>query len=587
MQDIVVRVFIALLLALSTAAGIYLFIRLRGAESDREHLKRQSNELSARVKSLSRFEYLDDLEDWANGIRSDAQRDAEQVRVTARRQSEEWQTAAVAMHAQAEVAAKQRLEETAVVCDNMIKTAEGQARQGAQQIETVAAQLRAEAQQWRDGAAAVNDRAEKAAVLKLDQSRRESDRIIQAAREEAHRIAGDALLAKDNADRYQGMVQSMRNILEGYGNRYIVPATGLLDELADGYSFADAGQELKAARERTRKMIHDESAATCDYVEPQRKATAVSFVVDAFNGKVDSILADVKDNNFGTLQRKIIDAFNLVNFNGAAFRNARIRPEYLDARQQELRWAVAAQELRLKEREEQRQLKERIREEQRAQREFERAMKEAQKEEELLHKAMEKAQREIEKATGEQRAKYESQLAALAERLKTAEEKNQRALSLAQQTRSGHVYVISNIGSFGEHVYKIGMTRRLEPLDRVRELGDASVPFEFDVHAMISSDDAPTLERTLHKAFLRHQMNKVNPRKEFFRVDLSSIRAEVDKSCAQASWTMTAACREWQETQAIEKAMTQKAFNERAWEEQQMREREVVLEETDEPAAVA
>lgn len=587
MQETIVRVFIALLLVLSTGTGIYLFIRLRAAESDREDLKRRSEELSARVNALSRFEYLDDLEDWAKRIRADAERDAEQVRATARRESEEWQAAAVAVHAQAEAAAQQRVQDTAAACDNMLKTAERQARESAQQIEAAAAQLRAEAQQWRDGAAAVHDRAEKAAALKLDQAGRASDRIIQSAHDEAKRIAGDALVAKENADKYQGMVESMRNILEGYGNRYIVPATGLLDELADGYSFSDAGQELKAARERTRKMIQAGAAATCDYVEPQRRTTAISFVIDAFNGKVDSILADVKDDNFGTLERKIVDAFNLVNLNGAAFRNARIQPEYLDARQNELRWAVAVQELRLKEREEQRQLKDRIREEQRAQREFERAMKEAQKEEEVLHKAMEKAQREIEKATGEQRAKYESQLAALAEKLKVAEEKNQRALSLAQQTRSGHVYVISNIGSFGEHVYKIGMTRRLEPLDRVRELGDASVPFEFDVHAMISSDDAPTLERSLHKVFLRHQMNKVNPRKEFFRVDLSSIRAEVEKSGAQAAWTMTAACREWQETQAIEKAMAQKAFDERAWEEQQMREREAIMDETDEPAAVA
>lgn len=65
---------------------------------------------------------------------------------------------------------------------------------------------------------------------------------------------------------------------------------------------------------------------------------------------------------------------------------------------------------------------------------------------------------------------------------------------MAQQTKSGHVYIISNIGSFGENVYKIGMTRRLEPTDRVRELGDASVPFPFDIHAMIYSEDALNLK---------------------------------------------------------------------------------------------
>lgn len=93
---------------------------------------------------------------------------------------------------------------------------------------------------------------------------------------------------------------------------------------------------------------------------------------------------------------------------------------------------------------------------------------------------------------------------------------------MAQQTRRGHVYIISNIGSFGESVFKIGMTRRLEPLDRVRKLGDASVPFLFDVHVMIFSEDAPMLERELHKRFAAHQVNRLNARKEFFSSPYSS-----------------------------------------------------------------
>jgi hypothetical protein len=141
-----------------------------------------------------------------------------------------------------------------------------------------------------------------------------------------------------------------------------------------------------------------------------------------------------------------------------------------------------------------------------------------------------------------------------------AEAKNQRALSMAQQTKCGNVYIISNVGSFGENVYKIGMTRRLEPLDRIKELGDASVPFEFDVHSLIYSDDAPKLERELHKKFLRLQMNKVNPRKEFFRLNLKDIREEIEKMGIEAKWTMTAEAREYQESLAIEREiLTDKA----------------------------
>jgi hypothetical protein len=138
-------------------------------------------------------------------------------------------------------------------------------------------------------------------------------------------------------------------------------------------------------------------------------------------------------------------------------------------------------------------------------------------------------------------------------------------LSMAQQTKRGHVYVISNIGSFGENVYKIGMTRRRDPLDRVRELGDSSVPFDFDVHAMITSDDAPTLEKQLHKHFVLNQVNKVNHRKEFFRATIAEIREELEKLGLQAQWTLVAEATEYRETLAIEKLISSSAEKREAW----------------------
>lgn len=93
--------------------------------------------------------------------------------------------------------------------------------------------------------------------------------------------------------------------------------------------------------------------------------------------------------------------------------------------------------------------------------------------------------------------------------------------------RAGYVYIISNIGAFGKDIYKIGMTRRLDPMERVYELGDASVPFNFDVHAMIFSDDAPKLEHALHKAFEDRKLNMVNQRREFFNVSLDEIKEVV------------------------------------------------------------
>ena len=143
-------------------------------------------------------------------------------------------------------------------------------------------------------------------------------------------------------------------------------------------------------------------------------------------------------------------------------------------------------------------------------------------------------------------------MAELEEKLKEAESRGIRALSMAQQTRRGHVYVISNIGSFGEQVFKVGMTRRLDPLDRVKELGDASVPFEFDVHAMIYSEDAPALEKQLHREFEQKAVNRINPRKEFFRLPLAEIRHAVEQlDSSEVHWTMKAEAAEYRESHSI------------------------------------
>jgi hypothetical protein len=143
------------------------------------------------------------------------------------------------------------------------------------------------------------------------------------------------------------------------------------------------------------------------------------------------------------------------------------------------------------------------------------------------------------------------QITKLEQELKEAQERKERALSMAQQTKRGHVYVISNIGSFGQNVFKIGMTRRLEPTDRVKELGDASVPFQFDIHAMIFSEDAPKLENELHKAFTSHKVNMLNYRKEFFNVTIDEIEQKVKETGLDAEIIKLPEAMEYRETVAI------------------------------------
>lgn len=408
---------------------------------------------------------------------------------------------------------------------------------------------------------------------------RESKRIIDNAENRAESIGGDAYRSLREANEIADRIQAMKNVIKGYGNEYIVPTYTLLDELADDFSHKEAGENLKKLRQNNKLMITSRQAGICEYMDEYRRNIAIDFVIDAYNGKVDTILATVKKDNYGILKQKMDDAFQLVNFNGEAFRKARISNVYHEARLEELKWAVIAQELKAQEQEEQRQIREQIREEEKARREYEKAIKDAEKEELTLKRLIEKAESQVARANEEQKLLFQQKLEELQGKLELAEEKNQRAISMAQQTRSGNVYIISNIGSFGEDIYKIGMTRRLEPLDRVRELGDASVPFEFDVHAMIYSDDAPALERQLHKKFLKSQLNKINPRKEFFRLGITEVKNYIDSMGIACKWTMAAEAKQYRETLKLEEEMKTNKQLEAEWEQYQEEVDPVTLEE--------
>lgn len=196
------------------------------------------------------------------------------------------------------------------------------------------------------------------------------------------------------------------------------------------------------------------------------------------------------------------------------------------------------------EREEQARIKAQIREEQKLEREIQKELEQLERERAAIQAALEKALQESED-------KHSEEIECLRNRLKEAEEKSKRAISQAQMTKSGHVYVISNIGSFGNDVFKIGMTRRLEPEQRVKELSSASVPFPYDIHMMISCDNAPSLENVLHKALHKHRVNKIKVRKEFFRTDISTIKTIVEDNHGDVSYVADAEALEYYDSMNI------------------------------------
>ncbi|MEW7281156.1 DUF4041 domain-containing protein [Aquimarina sp. 2201CG1-2-11] len=401
----------------------------------------------------------------------------------------------------------------------------------------------------REKARQTKERAEKA----LEEAYLMASKIENNAQKKAVEIAGEAWEAKNKAEQYQKTIKAMKNIIKGYGDEYLIPGHSLLDELAEEYDHKKGGQELLRTRNLIKSMIKNDEVAECDYVDEYRANKAKEFVIDAFNGKVDTIMAKVKHDNYGKLLQSLQDAFRLVNHNGESFKNARIKEKYFEVVLDQLKIAVTVQELKKKDQEEQKAIREAMREEEKARREYEKAIKQAEKEEKMLAEAMRKAEERLGKAAADERAKFEAELEEIKRQLSEAEERGQRAISMAQQTRRGYVYIISNIGSFGENIFKIGLTRRLEPMDRVKELGDASVPFSFDVHAMIHAEDAPQLEKKLHEEFEINRLNKVNYRKEFFSVPIHQIKSKIEELGLETHWTMKAEALEYRESLEINK----------------------------------
>ncbi|MCZ8091442.1 DUF4041 domain-containing protein [Flavobacterium sp.] len=334
---------------------------------------------------------------------------------------------------------------------------------------------------------------------------------------------------------------------------------GIYEPVYDFEKSEDYRTEQNRIIEEQKLMIQSETAATCrtewtiDGSVTKGRATTkkyIKLVLRAFNGECNSQIAKVKWNNVNQMKERIRKSYETLNKLGDGY-SVSISYEFLELKLKEITLEYEFQVKRQEEKEEMRAIQEELREEEKARREFEQAQKQAEKEEETYQKALFKARKEVEKATGELQEELNSKILILEQELLLAQEKKERAMSMAQQTKRGHVYIISNIGSFGENVYKIGMTRRLEPIDRVKELGDASVPFQFDVHAMIYSDEARTLENELHKAFSNKKVNMLNYRKEFFNVSLEEIEKKIDELGFEAEFTILPEAMQYRETLAL------------------------------------
>ena len=410
-----------------------------------------------------------------------------------------------------------------------------------------------------------------APVLSLDDERA---RVIEATQRDREQGSRDVAQAQREVRDHHAQLGHLRHEIDRLTHQRdgLVRHVALLDEESElqsfgfykpRYGFAESGayeRRLKQVRGEQAQMVKAGRAAVChrewtvDGSAAKGKkmiSNNIKLMLRAFHGECDAAISKVRYNNVDVMQRRIERACEAIN-KMMANTQFEVGQTYLSLKLQELYLVHEYAERRRAEKEEQRRIKEQMREEAQAQREIERAMSEAAREEERYDKALERARAEFARASQEKHAALRAQIELLEVQLVEARERNQRALSMAQQTRAGHVYIISNVGSFGDGIYKIGMTRRLDPLDRVKELGDASVPFGFDIHAMIYSEDAPALESELHRVFDHARLNKVNNRKEFFRVSMAEIERHVRcHTAAEIEFTHVAEAEEYRKSHAI------------------------------------
>jgi chromosome segregation ATPase len=294
--------------------------------------------------------------------------------------------------------------------------------------------------------------------------------------------------------------------------------------------------ELTKLRDKQKQCIKNDDAAFGNTNWQVNGSTAQGrimvnnykkLLLRAFNVECDDIVANVRVSNLDRSIERIEKISEQISKLGKTMAIG-ISPGYVRLKIEEVKLALDYQQKKQEEKERLKELRAQEREEAKVLKEIEEERKRLKKEQTHYENALKSILAQIEKNGEspellEKKAQLENQIN---DTVKAIEDVDYREAN----RKAGYVYIISNIGAFGENIYKIGMTRRLVPQERIDELSDASVPFNFDVHAMIFTDDAPGLESSLHNAFEAKKLNKINTRREFFAVSLDEIKAEVRKN---------------------------------------------------------
>ena len=253
----------------------------------------------------------------------------------------------------------------------------------------------------------------------------------------------------------------------------------------------------------------------------------IKAAIRGFNGEADALLVKVTVSNVDKKVQALRKAFEQINKMYQRNMVCLTLP-YLESKIEELRLAAEYEMQKQEEKELLREQRAKEKEDKKLQAEIANRRKQLEKDRKHFKQMLANVEEIIKTASPDEIDKLKSQLSEYQDKLSELDEIEEDIDYREGHATAGYVYIISNIGAFGEDVYKIGVTRRLEPTDRIRELGSASVPFQFDVHALIFSEEAFALESELHNKFAKYKVNKVNGRKEYFKVPFAEIKAVLD-----------------------------------------------------------
>jgi hypothetical protein len=344
---------------------------------------------------------------------------------------------------------------------------------------------------------------------------------------------------KKSCEETERIVASLQEEVKQKRNELIVLDENIMLEsfalYTPKFKFLTSGEykaRLDNTRDKQKELIKNNAAVTANdrWTVNGSSSEGKKMVNDmkklllrSFNNECDYCVDNVKFNNIEANEKRIEKSYEQCNKLGKIMK-AEISSPYKKLKYEELYLAFEYQKKKEAEKEESRRARDEQREQQKLDRDIREARERIVKEKKHFAAAIKEFEGKLKKAANEkERALIEKNLNEARAQLADLDKEEKIIDYREQNAKAGYVYVISNIGAFGDGVYKIGMTRRLEPMDRVDELGDASVPFSFDVHAMIFSDNAPVLESKLHEHFYNNRINKVNDRKEFFRADINEI----------------------------------------------------------------